>query len=169
MGVQYKIKIEGLDRLKSALKESPQKVAAELHNAIAVSVDTIRSNVIKEAPVNKGPGGGNLRQNIRSGMLGALRGSVESRANYSSAVETGTKPHDIVVKNKRVLAGEARRAGGWGGPVSKNGFAIFGKRVHHPGTKANPFFKRGIDRSTDTMGEIFTKAVENVARFISGK
>ena len=43
---------------------------------------------------------------------------------YEYLVANGTQPHIITVKNAKVLT---------------NGVKFFGKTVHHPGTKANPF------------------------------
>jgi len=75
-------------------------------------------------------------------MSNGLTGEVISKAAYSQAFEEGTRPHGIVVKNKKVLAGPYRgRPSGWN--VSKGsagmGFATYGKKVHHPGTRPHPF------------------------------
>lgn len=43
---------------------------------------------------------------------------------YEYLVANGTQPHIITAKNAKVLT---------------NGIKFFGKTVHHPGTKANPF------------------------------
>jgi hypothetical protein len=71
-----------------------------------------------------------------------LTGEVTSGADYSQAVEEGTRPHRISVVNKQVLAGPYRgRPPGW--EVSKKskemGYATYGKVVEHPGTHPQPF------------------------------
>lgn len=166
MAIKYTIKVEGLDKLKKAIAVAPQKTAEQLNLAIQKSIFTVQSNVIKNAPVNKGPGGGNLRQNIRATMLGAMRGKVESKADYSTYVEAGTRPHIIKIKNKKVLAASARRSNG---VPNSAGYVVFGKQVNHPGTRPTWFFKKGLENSQNTIEEHFQKAIEAVANFLAGK
>lgn len=52
---------------------------------------------------------------------------------YGPYVELGTPPHIIEVKRAKVLAKYLNTSGG------KANFAIFGKKVHHPGTRPSPF------------------------------
>lgn len=71
-----------------------------------------------------------------------MTGEVISNADYSQAFEYGTRPHHIRIKNKKVLAGPYRgRPAGW--IVSKAskalGYAVYGKKVQHPGTHPRPF------------------------------
>lgn len=71
-----------------------------------------------------------------------LTGEVVSHAEYSQAFEEGTRPHIVLAKNKKVLAGPYRgRPDGW--IVSKQskamGYAVYGKEVRHPGTPPHPF------------------------------
>lgn len=56
---------------------------------------------------------------------------------YAAAVEFGTAPHLITARGKTLAVKPPPP--GWGGPVSKQGYAIFGKRVRHPGTKPRPY------------------------------
>ena len=62
----------------------------------------------------------------------------------------GTQPHDIFPKRKKALR--------WV-PVGGNGF-VFAKRVHHRGTKADPFLYEALDHSRDEIRDIFAKAVD---------
>lgn len=71
-----------------------------------------------------------------------MTGIVISNASYSQAFEEGTRPHTIRIKVKKVLAGPYRgRPAGW--IVSKAskamGYAVYGKKVQHPGTPPHPF------------------------------
>ena len=52
---------------------------------------------------------------------------------YGPYVELGTPPHIIEVKRAKVLAKYMGTSGG------KANFKIFGKKVHHPGTRPSPF------------------------------
>ena len=142
------ITIKNIDSVMTAFKMFPVKMTEEINTAINKTIIKLESNIKKEAPVNKQKGGGNLRQSVKGSMTGIASGMVEVWANYGSAVETGTKPHIIRAINKKVLAN--KRLG-----------QIFGKVVHHPGTKANPFFTRGIDNSRNDIDQYFIRAVQN--------
>ena len=145
------IEIPGLDKLQDALKRAPVFTVNEASRAVQKSALLIQSNAIKEAPVNKQTGGGNLRQNIRMEMQTKTRAIIVSNAPYSVYVEMGTRPHDIRIKNKRVLAN--RRTG-----------QIFGTHVHHPGTRANPYMQRAIDKSKVQINEYFKLAMLNIIK-----
>lgn len=60
-----------------------------------------------------------------------LVGYVEAHADYSIYVEVGTGPHDIVSHGNYPLR-------------NKKG-QVFGKKVHHPGTQAQPFLRPAVD------------------------
>lgn len=145
------LKIEGLDKLMDALKAAPEFTIGEVSKAVQKSALTVQSVAIKEAPVNKKTGGGNLRQNIKSNMLTKTRAQVVSKAPYSIFVEEGTRPHIIRIKKKRILAD--KRAG-----------EFYGTKVNHPGTKANPFMQRAVDKSQGKVKEFFVTAVDNVLK-----
>jgi HK97 gp10 family phage protein len=143
-----RIEIKNIDAVQTVFRAAPLKMTDEIHKAIQRSILTIERNVKREAPVNKKPGGGNLRQSVRSSMLGVASGTVEVGAEYGIYVEGGTRPHQIRPVRKMVLAN--RRTG-----------EIFGRLVNHPGTKANPFFSRGVDQSRADIDRFFIKAVQN--------
>lgn len=152
--MEIQVKIEGLESIIDACKKAPQKTGTEISKAIQKTVLQIHNQALKEAPVNKQTGGGNLRQNISSKMISKLRGEIESRAPYSLFVHEGTRPHDIRPVYKRVLAN--KRTG-----------QIFGKLVHHPGTRANPFLLRAVEKSARKMEEFFEQAIANVLKTFS--
>jgi len=82
---------------------------------------------------------GTLINNIQLQITNiGLTGVVMSKASYSRAFEEGTRPHLITIRNKKVLAGPKRGApAGW--PLISGDYAIYGKKVVHPGTKPKPF------------------------------
>ncbi len=153
--LNLQIKIEGLDSLKKALEKAPEDVVNEVSKALEISLNDIRNQALREAPVNKQTGGGNLRQKILPvKMLTRLRGEIESAAGYSVYVHEGTKPHIITIVNKKVLANRRKNQ-------------IFGKVVHHPGTQPNPFLKRAIDKSSKKVENNFRMALIRVIKKIS--
>ena len=150
--LNMQVKIDGLDNLEEALRRAPELTVSEIGGAIQKSLVTISSQAKREAPVNKGFGGGTLRQKISMPiMLTKLRGKVESTAPYSIYVHEGTRKHIIRPRIKKGLANV--RMGKY-----------FGKIVKHPGTKANPFFKRAFDKSESKMSSFFNKALENIIK-----
>jgi hypothetical protein len=84
-------------------------------------------------------------------MRGAASGVVDVGAGYGIFVHEGTRPHIIRVVNKRVLAN--KRMG-----------QIFGRVVHHPGTKANPFLQNAVDQNSAFIDRRFAQAVDNVIK-----
>lgn len=149
--MKINVEIKGLEPLKDAFEKAPAQVLNETSKAINKSILQIQNESMKEAPVNKSFGGGNLRQNIRARMMTRLTGIIEALAPYSYWVHEGTAPHIIKAKNAKVLANV--RTG-----------QFFGKTVHHPGTKPNPFFTRAIKNSGGKIEEFFETAMKNVLK-----
>jgi HK97 gp10 family phage protein len=149
--MNVKVEIPGLDKLLAAVKKAPAVTLNEVSKAVQKSALTVQSAAIKEAPVNKGHGGGNLRQNIKVTQMTKTRAVITSRAPYSIFVEEGTKPHLIRPKVKKALADRRNKL-------------FFGKLVHHPGTKANPFMERAVKQSQSKVTEFFKLAMVNVIK-----
>lgn len=156
MPIELKVSIPNISAIKAVFDTAPAKMTLEISEAVKKTIMKIESNVKKEAPVNKKAGGGTLRQSIRSQMTGIASGFVEAGAKYAGWVEGGTRPHIIQAKNARVLASRI------GGTKGGGQYAIFGKTVKHPGTKENPFFQRGIDRSEDDITGYFSNVLKKV-------
>lgn len=147
------VKLKGFDTIIKGLKKSPEMAINELGKALGKSMVITHNQALKEAPVNKQGGGGNLRQNIKQNRINKLKGEVDSKAKYSGYVHEGTRPHIIRAKRKKVLA--SRRTG-----------QIFGKVVRHPGTKPNPYMKRALKKSEKRINTFFEKATINIAKII---
>jgi hypothetical protein len=142
------IKIEGLDKLNAAFKIAPEVVKNQIQKAIALSVALVNRNAKIEAPVKTG----RLRSGIQS-RISPFRGTVESTVDYGVYIHEGTSAHIIRPVNKEALY--------WKGadhPV---------KSVQHPGTKANPFMKRGASRSEGQVQLSFQKAISNVVKHLA--
>jgi HK97 gp10 family phage protein len=143
------VTIKNADEIREAFKQAPIKIINNLNKAIGRIIIQIENKAKREAPVNKSFGGGNLRQSIRSQMKGPLQGIVAVGAEYGIYVHEGTRPHEIRIVNKKVLAN--KRTG-----------QIFGVRVKHPGTKPNPFLQRAVDENMGFIDNEFAKVVENI-------
>lgn len=89
---------------------------------------------------------GNLRRTIRPGRASAQGFETVATAGYAAPVEFGTKPHPIVPRSRKVLR------------FKVGGREVFAKRVNHPGTRAQPFMRPGIERVVQGIGGIVVKA-----------
>lgn len=143
-----KIQIKGLEELKAAFKRSPEIVRSQIERAIALSVALVNREAKTEAPVKTG----RLRAGIRS-RISSFQGIVESTVNYGIFIHEGTKAHIIRPVRKKALYWKGARH-----PV---------KSVRHPGTKANPFMRRGAEKSERKVQSIFQRAVNNVVNKLS--
>ena len=92
--------------------------------------------VKNSAPVKTGKLRNSVKGQVQGkvGMVFVPTGSVK----YFDFVIDGTRPHDIVPKNRQALYWPGARH-----PV---------KSVRHPGTKANPFFDKAIGRMEGEFG-----------------
>jgi hypothetical protein len=147
--ININVKIDGLDKLNRALIRAPAEVINQMSTAVKKSVLIIQNVAMREAPVNKQTGGGTLRQNIKGRMITKLSGVVESLAPYSIFVHEGTRPHDIRPIKARGLAN--KRTGEY-----------FGKLVHHPGTRANPYFARAAEKAQGKINEYFSAGMKKI-------
>lgn len=117
--------------LKKFSKMSHKRFSDELFDATNAGAKLAK----RKAPKDEGDLWQNIHPEItRKGMTG----EIISEKDYSAAVEYGTKPHHIRIRNKKVLAGPKRKApSGWGNISGE--YAVYGKKVQHPGTEAQPF------------------------------
>jgi hypothetical protein len=102
---------------------------------------------------------GNLGRSIHLVATTAHSATTEASANYAGYVEHGTRPHEITPKVARVLAwapgaagGAFRRLSGATRKGVKAGAMVFAMKVHHPGTKAQPFMVPGAMLAAKKMG-----------------
>lgn len=151
--ITYSVKVEGLDKFAAGLKQLGQETVGLLSEATKKSVLSIESASKKEAPVNKSYGGGNLRQRILSRMVSPLAGRIDAGVSYAVYVHEGTRPHEIRPVVKKGLAN-----------VRTNQF--FGKLVHHPGTRPNPFFTRAIKRAQSDIQGHFNDALAKMQKML---
>lgn len=114
------------------LEKLAKKHSSKLYMALVAATAKTHKLAVHDAPVDDGT----LRREIEMDITRAkeFTGVVISKANYSQAVEEGTRPHKIEIRRKKVLAGKGvpgnRNSGGW---------SIWGRVVQHPGTKPQPF------------------------------
>lgn len=106
----------------------------------------VRDEMKAEAPIGKDLRAGRLRSSIRyerhtSGS--AVSAEFAAYTPYAGYVVHGTKPHTIRPVAARYLH--------W----KTDGTDHFSKLVHHPGTKANDFPRRAVDRMMPLVQRTF--------------
>jgi len=151
MSATISITIKNYAEIEQLFTRMPERMIKALDTAVERCILKIQSDAMKEAPVNKQSGGGNLRQSIKAMMTGPASGKVEVGASYGIYVHEGTAPHIIRIVNKRVLANRRTNQ-------------VFGTIVHHPGTKANPFLQRAVDKNSDFIDKQFENAVDEALK-----
>lgn len=110
-------------KFERELKQYMKKNRKEFEHRVRQSTAAMHKMAVNNAPRKNG----DLRKKIKFDVSDRqLTGAVISNAEYSAAVEKGTKPHVIRPIKKKVLAN----------PETGE---IFGKKVDHPGTRAQPF------------------------------
>lgn len=110
---------DGLRAAADTLRREP------MHRAVLLAERAIKH----ETPVKRGT----LRRSITSRVDSPTRGVVGTNLRYAVYVHEGTRPHVITPVTKRALF--------WTGAAHPV------KRVQHPGTRANPFLVRGVERA----------------------
>lgn len=116
--------------LSSSLKEKAGRLSSESQKLLKDLTYIAERWVKDSAPVKTGKLRGSIKGQVsgRTGSVFVPAGSVK----YFDFVIDGTRPHDIVPKNRQALYWPGARH-----PV---------KMVRHPGTKPNPFFDKAVTR-----------------------
>lgn len=144
-GTSFAVSIPNLPKLQAALASYPS-IATSIIQSAVVAAQAILAKFTTGATVP-----------IRTGYLvqnwgfdvGNLQARWYPKAQYAPYVEFGTAPHVIEAKNASVLA-------------NKKSGQFFGKRVNHPGTKANPFLERIIQAAQPDIETLFIGALDKI-------
>ena len=110
-----------------------------LKNATASTLQEAGFKVEEEAKKTAPVDSGYYRNNI--GFDG--KNKVIANADYSAALEYGTKPHVIEPKTAKALH------------FKSDGEDVFTKRVNHPGTKPNPVMRNAAHKVQKQIGGMF--------------
>ena len=131
------ITIKGGDAFKKKLQDLAAEYPEVMDQALDDTADAMSLDAQRMVPVDTG----RLRASInvkREFLIKAIGTNVE----YATDVEFGTGPHEIVAKNKKVLANK------------KKGI-IFGKKVKHPGSKPRPYMRPAFENNRRRVAEFF--------------
>jgi hypothetical protein len=102
---------------------------------------------------------GNLGRSIHVTTVTETTAEVVASARYASFVEFGTRPHEITPNAKKALRWAASASGRrlTGSPTKAaqrgaQGGVVFATRVHHPGTRAEPYLLPGAKKAVSAAG-----------------
>lgn len=148
--MQFAVSIPNLPDLQKALAQYPSVSTPILQRAIvAAQAILAKFTNASTVPIKTG-----YLVNNWGFDIGQLQARWFPRAAYAPFVEFGTGPHIIVPVNKRVLANTATGQ-------------IFGTRVKHPGSKANPYMERIVAASQPEINELFVTALDQITTAIA--
>jgi hypothetical protein len=139
----YVVTIQGLPELRQAFKDYGKLSEPIFQRAIAASQAILAKHTTKETVPWKT---GYLTQTFAV-EIGRLFARWFPTANYALFVHEGTVPHIIQAVKKKALA-------------NKETGQIFGRVVHHPGTKANQFIPRIVKAAQPEIDRLFLQALD---------
>lgn len=152
----YAIKIENLNEFRQAIKDYPKKAEPRLITAINKTLAILQKSATPDVLQFRTPSTlrthyleaswGEPGRGLELARPGKLSGKIWSNARYAIFVHEGTRPHEIHVVAKQVLA-------------NKKTGQIFGTHVKHPGTKANKFLPRIIAKGQEEINIAFKNAL----------
>jgi len=170
MDNNFSVTIENLPKLQSAMRNFPGIAMPILQKALAAAQFIFQKNTLKGDPVPWRTG--NLLQSFRFG-LSPMQAKWGPTARYAPFVEFGTRPHEIRPVRASVLAWQsggtsARYVTSASGrqyrKAGSPGSTVFARVVHHPGTRANPFMERIIEKSGGEINSMFGQAGDMITR-----
>ena len=148
----FSVTIEKLPELTAALRNYPSIAKPVLQSAVVAAQAILAKHTTSATvPVLTGY----LLQNWGFD-IGDLQARWYPKAAYAPYVELGTRPHVITAVNAKVLA-------------NKKTGQIFGKIVHHPGTRANPFLERILAASQPDIDALFLSALTKINEGIAAQ
>ena len=133
------IKIKGGEKFKSLIQELAEKRQDVMDAALDDTADAMSLEAQRIVPVDTGRLRGSI--NVKREYLSKVIGT---NVEYATDVEYGSGPHEIVAKNKKVLANK------------KKGI-IFGRRVKHPGSPPRPYLRPAFENNKKRVAEFFVK------------
>ena len=164
MNNTFKIEITNLEKLQNAFKSYPSIAGPEFAKSINIVLQNILTKATDEdngifqfkTPRVRRTGYLSLSfgQGLRNATPSNLTGSIGPTVFYAKYVENGTPAHIIRAINSKALA-------------NKKAGQIFGRVVHHPGTKANPFMERIRDINIETVNNEMSGALKRVVAQIA--
>ena len=139
------IKIKGLNEFQKKVGLLNAVFLTEMRKSTALAAFKLVENCKEETPKVTTTLSSSIRAKFFMGGLGA---KVSPHKNYAIFVHEGTRPHVIRPRTKKALY--------WKGAIHPV------RKVNHPGTEANPFMTRGLEKSTKDITNIYNQGIRKV-------
>ncbi len=167
------ITIVGLPGLLAGLDTFAPQLAAANKVAMEASVHLVEADAKARVPRKTGRLAGSIQTEV-TGTGMSLVGTVGTDVTYGSAVEDGTRAHDIAPMSASALMVPVAPTGGFGGG-RLSGHARAGQQVaffahvRHPGSIAKPFLGPALEDNRAPIQAIFTAAADRVLKQIAAQ
>lgn len=137
-------------------RSAPSVATKEYRRSLERIASRVYKNAVRNSPVGKYKGGGNLRQSIKKYPYGHVGFLIRVNAEYGVYVDQGTRPHTIYPRRKKILAWRTE-SGRW----------AYAKKVNHPGTKATHFFTNAVKDAETYANREMSQATNRILRTIA--
>ena len=134
-----------ISKLAEALRQTAHQSQITTQQVLIRASNQILAEMESRVPVKTGKLRDSLRIEVDPDRV--TIGPNQNIADYGGYVEFGTKPH--VIRPKKP-----------GGVLvfKMNGMTVYAKKVHHPGTKAQPFVRPAFEAWVDSLGTMAAEA-----------
>jgi HK97 gp10 family phage protein len=131
-----------VSRLAEALKMSAQQSGITTQQVLIQASNHILAEMESRVPVRSGELRRSLQIKVETDKV-----TIGPNTPYAGYVEFGTQPHEIRPKSA-------------GGVLvfTIGGRKVFTKKVHHPGTKAQPYVRPAFEAWVDSLGTMAAEA-----------
>lgn len=134
-----------ISRLADALRQSAHESQITTQQVLVQASNHILAEMEARVPVDTGRLRESLGVKVESNKV--VIGPNETQAPYAGYVEFGTKPHEIKPKSPSGVL-KFKVGGTW----------VYTKKVHHPGTKAQPYVRPAFEAWVDSLGTMAAEA-----------
>jgi HK97 gp10 family phage protein len=134
-----------ITRLTEALHQTAQQSQVTTQQVLVQASNQILAEMEAKVPVKTGNLRRSLHITVNPGQV--IIGPNETQAPYAGYVESGTKAHEI----------RPRKPGGVL-VFTVGGVKVFAKKVHHPGTRAQPYVRPAFEAWVDSLGTMAAEA-----------
>ena len=131
-----------VSRLADALRMAAQQSGITTQQVLVQASNHILAEMESRVPVKTGALRRSLQIKVETNKV-----TIGPHMPYAGYVEFGTQPHEI----------RPKKAGGVLA-FTMNGQKVFAKRVHHPGTKAQPYVQPAFEAWVDSLGTMAAEA-----------
>ena len=147
--MEVEVKVEGLEKAYEMAKAFPVEVDKTIDATMREAATKGYAWMYPITPVKTGE----LRASLFSRQTSPYQMEIGATAPHAIFVHQGTRPHEILpvrAKALRFMIGNR---------------VVFAKRVWHPGTRAQPFVKKTVDRLVEFIRK---EIIDKMRIFMAG-